>query len=371
MAMIMALFFAVFVAGLVLSGTLLLTASANTTETGFRLHGQARQFARSGLTDALAWYRRQPSQPVAAFNPVLDLAASPPIIDTDDPAVGIVRQFEINGNLHGRYEVRKTEVRDISAERGTPGVGIVWLIKAWGYVYRVYDETKAFDEVPNQVLGVDVMEAEVRRMTLAPPGNAALCVRTGANVTIGDKGALVGGAGAGLYHLTATGSPTFLGGSQVTGSPSVAVVADYDDSTTAVFGVKEDELRSLADDRISDPNFFPSPIPQSALLFVETNLTFDAARPLTGTGIVYVKGNVTIAPNSNSFFSGFLFVDGNLVVGAPATMSGVIVVKGTVSVAGIGDRAEVIYDPGPLDSLRLEMGQYRLFGTYRNSVVRD
>jgi hypothetical protein len=371
MALVLALFFAVFVAGLVLSGTLLLTASANTTETGFRLHGQARQFARSGLTDALAWYRRQPSQPVAVFNPRLDLTASPPIIDTDDESVGIVRQFEINGNLHGRYEVRKSEVRDISAERGTPGVGIVWLIKAWGYVYRVHDETKAFDEVPNQVLGIDVMEAEVRRMTLAPPGAAALCVRVGSNVTIGDKGALVGGGFTGLYHQSATGSPTFLAGSQITGNPSVSAMADYDDSTSAVFGVKEDELRSLADDRISDPNFFPSPIPQNSLLFVETNVTFDAARPLTGTGIVYVKGNVTIAPSSNSFFSGFLYVDGNLVVGAPAALNGVIVVKGTVVVAGIGDRAEVIYDPGPLITLRLEMGQYRLSGTYRNSVVRD
>ena len=34
-------------------------------------HGQSVQFAKSGLIEALGWLRKQTSQPVTAFEPVL------------------------------------------------------------------------------------------------------------------------------------------------------------------------------------------------------------------------------------------------------------------------------------------------------------
>jgi hypothetical protein len=304
---------------------------------------------------------------VTTFTPVLNQAASPPIIDTSDPATGIVREFEINGSLWGRYELRRTEVRDVSVERKTPGAGIVWYLKSWGYAYRRANPAVPFDQPPNQVLSAAAMETEIRRLTLAPPGQGALCAATGSLVTIGSKGALLGNAGAGLYYAASTGSPTFQTGSDVRGSPSSTAVSGYNGSTSAVFGVTEEELRSLADDRISNPANFPATVPTNSLLFVDTDITFDATKPLRGKGIVYVKGNLTISPSSNTWFTGFLFVDGNFTMRAPATISGAVVVSGSVSVSGSGDRAEISFDDAVLNNLRTEIGQYRLFGAFRNS----
>ena len=94
-----------------------------------------------------------------------DLAAVPPVNETDDAAIGLVREYEIGPNLWGRYEVRLTvpaepftdsnsngvhddgepftdtngnakrddarETRDVSIERGLAGSGAVWPATAW------------------------------------------------------------------------------------------------------------------------------------------------------------------------------------------------------------------------------------------------
>src|SRR5690606_15406859 len=71
-AFVLGFFFAIIVAGLVATGTLVLSSTRTRTEVNFRLHGQAAQFARAGLTEALGWFRRQTTQPVTVFAPVLD-----------------------------------------------------------------------------------------------------------------------------------------------------------------------------------------------------------------------------------------------------------------------------------------------------------
>src|SRR5690606_18676464 len=147
-AFVLGFFFAIIVAGLVATGTLVLSSTRTRTEVNFRLHGQAAQFARAGLTEALGWFRRQTTQPVTVFAPVLDTTVTPPVLDTMDPDVGIVREFEIAGVIWGRYEVWKAwagdpdperlawrqqvQVEDISAERGIAGAGNVWRVRSVG-----------------------------------------------------------------------------------------------------------------------------------------------------------------------------------------------------------------------------------------------
>jgi hypothetical protein len=367
MAMVMALFFTIIATGLVMSGIVMMSATEKKTEVGFRMNGQARQFARAGLIDTLAWFRRQSTQPVSNFTPVRDLLVNPPVIDTDDPTIGIVREFEINGSLWGRYEIRRTEVRDVSAERKMVGIGIVWYLRSWGYVFRRHDSTMPYNQEPNRVLAVNSLETEIRRMTLAAPGAAALCSENGGATVIGNKGSLAGlSTGAGLFYKAGTGSPSFLSGSTVTGSPNASSSSIYDSTCQAVFGVSEQELRSLSDDRITTNAAFPSPVPKNYLLFVDTNVTFDITRPLRGSGIVYVNGDLTVNSGSNSFFSGFLYVKGNLILHAPASISGTVVVRGSVDVSGVGDKAEIYFDDGTLSALRTEVGQYRLFGAFRD-----
>ena len=61
---------------------------------------------------------------VTLFKPVVDPSANPPINDTDDTTIGIVRTYQVSapGRLMGRYEVRigdsttGTGVLDVSAQ---------------------------------------------------------------------------------------------------------------------------------------------------------------------------------------------------------------------------------------------------------------
>ncbi|HWS72794.1 MAG TPA: hypothetical protein VN605_11800, partial [Thermoanaerobaculia bacterium] len=107
--------------------------------------GQAYNAASAGLTNALSWFVHQRTQPVTSFNPVLDPngvcphtpAHVPPLNDTDDASIGIVRSYSIQdvGRVWGRYEVRKTVVTDVSRRRGQSTNGAIWQIDSVGYVY--------------------------------------------------------------------------------------------------------------------------------------------------------------------------------------------------------------------------------------------
>src|SRR5262249_6074810 len=106
-ALVFALFFTIIALGVTIAGTLFMRANRERLETAFASHGQAVEFARSGLVEALGWFRKQTAQPVTAFQPQLDETARPPVLDTSEPDVGIVREFQISGSLWGRYEVWK------------------------------------------------------------------------------------------------------------------------------------------------------------------------------------------------------------------------------------------------------------------------
>src|SRR5262249_11954030 len=110
--------------------------------------GQAHNTAVAGLTDALSWFRRQTTQPVTTFNPTQNLSATPPINDTEDSTVGIVRTFSISDYSHltGQYQVT---IGSISTGKGTFDIttqtpskmiagapaGTVWQLESTGYVY--------------------------------------------------------------------------------------------------------------------------------------------------------------------------------------------------------------------------------------------
>jgi len=357
---------------------LLMRATQQKTETSFRFHGQAAQFANAGLIETLGWFRRQASQPVSSFNPVRNTASTPQILDTAEPEVGLVREFEISGSTWGRYEVwkqwdtdpdaerlawrQKVQASDVTTARGATGVGTVWRIRSVGYVYLRQDSNKRFDVTPNQVLGTEVLEVEIRRMTLSPPGTAAICAQTGSTITTNSQVLVMGGTGTGIYYKSSTGTPTLASGT-VTGTPATASSSSYVGTVSSVFGVSTTDLRSLADDRITTDVAFPSPIPTKTLYYAEVpTLNFTATRRLEGNAIVYVKGDVVIAAGSNSFFTGLLYVEGNVTINAPCEFNGTLVATGSVALSGVADFVNVNYDAGALNSLRTEIGQYRLWG---------
>ena len=392
MAIILALFFAIITAGLVTSGTLMMKSTNVVGEVRFRRDSQATQFARSGLTEALSWFRRQTAQPVTNFQPLLNAAADPKILDTDDPTIGLVRDFQIANDIWGRYEVwrkdesdpipsrlefrRKYEVKDLSNERGLSVAGGVWLLRSIGYVYQKRSASVAWNALPNRVLASASIECEIQRLTLAPPTQAAMSVRKGEDTDVKENGRVRGGAtAAGIYYPAGSGTPETGPPSEnrVTGTPRLLSDNNYDDSIKAVTGVTREELRSMADLVITDADDFPDPIPDNSIVFVEVDdIEFDSSRGLNGTGVVYIDGKAEFKSGNQSNFNGLLYVDGDeLKLDQTCSIQGCVIATDKVTIEGDGDFATVEYDDGVLSALRAEIGQYRWSGAYRSIINRE
>lgn len=388
-ALILAILFTIIVVGITVTGSLILRSHQTKTKINFVSHGQSVQFAKSGLIEALGWLRKQTAQPVTAFEPTLDAGAVPPILDTIDPEIGIVREFEITNSIWGRYEVWKTwdsdpdptrlawrqqmQCGDISDLRGDLSPGSVWRIRSLGYVFRRVDPNAAFNESPNQVLGQEMAEVEARRLALQPPGQAALCSRTGSTVRVLTRGRVLGGTlAAGLYYLNGTSVPTVSGtGATLTGTPNRSAASTYDDSFEAVFGVSLDELDAMADYVVSAAVDFPNPVPIDTVVVAHTGMSFTAAQPLKGTGVAVILGNTTIGQGSYSSFSGLLYVQGNLTLREPCEIQGAVVVTGSVTVQGNLDYVTIQYDDEILQHLRQELGTYRLSSAMSRPLSQD
>ncbi len=379
------------IAGIIVAGSDEFAALDSISQTDYAAGGQAQSIAEAGLVDAYAWMRRQPTQPVAAFTPQLDLSAAPEINETEDPSRGLVRTFEIAPSLWARYEVlrgtppesytdangngvfdageeyndtngdgKRTPgqgTRDVSSERGLPGTGTVWLLESVARVFRRPNASLPLGVGPNRQIGGAKMATEVRRLNIVPPAAAALCSRRGDRVSIGSRGRIRAKTTA-IAHAESTGSPNTSGG-EVPGAK--ASVPGYKDYVEDVFGVDWTTLRSMADISTSDPvEGVPAKLADFALVVISGDVVFDEARPLRGTALVIVQGNVTIASGSNSFFNGVLYVDGNLTARAPAYLRGVVICTGTSDVRGSGgDYCEIEHDPDTIGMLQVKMGQYR------------
>ncbi len=384
-ALPLALFLVVITSGLSMSTLTYIAAERKKSETDFALQGQAVQLARSGLTEALNWFRRQPAQPVAEFAPQLDAAADPAVMDTDDPDIGLVRDFRINGTLWGRYEVWRhwagdpdadrlvrredLETADVSTTRGDLAGGSTWRLRAVGYVYVRADADLPFDTLPNRVRASAQLESEIHRLSIALPSVAALCVGDGNRVTINTNGRVDGGTeGAGIAYPQGSGTPHRgrARDNRVTGTPELAPTPDYDDSMATVFGMTFDQLEGMADFVVTRNEDFPNPVPAGSLVVVDVpSLHFDSGAPLRGAGIVVARGNLMINQNSNSSFSGVLYVDGNLQVRQPSELRGSVIVTGTCTVQGSSDYATLIYDSEAVSAMQESLSRYRVSGPLR------
>ncbi len=225
------------------------------------------------------------------------------------------------------------------------------------------------------ILAQEMLEAEIMRMIISPPGQAAMSVGDGNDAHINTYGRIIGGAtGAGIFYPSGTGTPT-TGPPvppRVTGTPPLAPSGTYDDSYKAVFGVSYSELKSLANSYVTNAADFPDEVPTNTIIVCEVpSIKFDAARPLTGTGLVVIKGNVSILPGSNSVFNGFLYVEGGFDMRAPAEINGAVVITDNMTLQGIGDYATISYDEDVLNSLRTAIGNYRLFGSIRPVITHE
>ncbi|MCA8975960.1 MAG: hypothetical protein KDC98_14655 [Planctomycetes bacterium] len=391
-ALISAIWLTIVVMGVVTTGTIILRSHRSQTRIAFAKNSQALQIARSGLVEARSWLRRQTSQPVTDFVPVLDPGADPPVLDTIEPDIGIVREFRITGQTWARYEVWKQwdadpvparlalrqqlQCEDISAARQANGEGVVWRLRCMGYIFNRGDENVAFDVQPNYVIAKELLEVEVERLLLQLPGEGAVNVSDGNNCHVNTMGRIIGGAnGAGIFYPAGTGTPTTGPNNQnrVTGTPRLSSTSDpYDDSYEAVFSLSLSEIKAMASMVLTDMSQFPVPVPEGSIIVVEqASINFDSSQPLTGNGLVILVGNVNIANGSNSNFSGFLYVDGGFTMRAPAEIRGAVIVTGNMTLQGSADYATIQYDEDVLSGLRAMFGSYNVSSSFKRLLNQE
>lgn len=329
--------------------------------------GQAMSSASAGLTEALSWFIRQKQQPVTAFDPVVDPGGVcphvpphvPPAYDSEAPATGIVRSFEITatGRVWGMYAVKRSAVLDVSTRRGKAAAGTVWQIESEGTVYVRNDSSKAPDVTPNFVLAKRTVRADIQRLGLQLPANAAISSTSGKNINIAKPSRVQGGAaGIGTAYPPSTGTPK--GNGTISGNPA-QTTTNGAFTIDQVFGVTLNELTSMADIVVDDESQLPNPLPDMKLIVVRGNATFNGKRPFQGSGILVVLGNLILNPQSNAFYSGVVWVGGTFEASPPGILSGsVIAYGGQAHLSGGSDVFEANYDPAILDQLRQQLGNY-------------
>ncbi|HZN41720.1 MAG TPA: hypothetical protein VFD82_23150 [Planctomycetota bacterium] len=379
-ALVVAVFFSIIVVGLTLAGAVSLNSHRMKTKVNWVVQTQAVQAARSGLAEGLTWLRRQTAQPVTVFSPVLNPSVEPPVLDTIDPEVGLVREFEVTETIWARYELWKDwaadpdpvrrakrvqfQCEDISQPRAGGSPGTVWRLRSLGYVYHLVDPTVPFNQRPNQIIASQLMETDVRRVVVTLPGLAALCVGDGNSCHINTGGRVYGMNGYGILYPAGTGTPTTGGGStqRVSGGlGAMNPVSVWRDGYEDVFGMSLTELTGLAHMVVTDLNDFPVPIPSMSLVIVDvgTTVNLDSSHPLLGTGIVIVRGHLVLSQGSNSNFSGLLYVEGNLTMRDPSEINGAVVVTGDVTIQGSNDFSTIRYDQSIIDAMMGSFGNYQ------------
>lgn len=328
--------------------------------------GQAHNAAAAGLTEALSWFVHQRQQPVVTFDPKLDVGGicthtprhTPPVNESDDPAIGIMRDYEIMtvGRVHGRYEVRRGAVTDVSTRRGKTQAGSIWRVESLGIVYVQNDPSRAPGAGSNTIIARRTMRTELQRLGLQLPANAALNASSGTNVNVTRAGRIQGGAaGIGIAYPPSTGTPTVAG--TVTGSPAQNVT-NGSFALQNVFSVSQQELIAMADLVVPDERQLPDPLPSMSLIVITGNAQFNGQRKLNGSGILVVLGNLNLNAQSDPFFNGLIWVGGNLIINPPANINGSVIANGLVQLTGGNEVSEINYDASILNQIRQQMGNY-------------
>jgi len=369
-ALIIVIFASTLILLLLMTALTITRTSNRTVARQLASQGQAMSTANAGLTEGLSWFVRQSQQPVTTFDPVVDTGGvcthvpphDPLVYDSEDPAAGIVRSFEITGKgrVWGRYEVRRSDVEDVSLRRGKTQAGTIWQLESEGLVYVRNDPAQAPNVAPNFVLARRTMRVDVQRLALQlPHPTAALSAIRGSNINIIRPSRIQGGtSGAGAAYPASTGSPSGNGAiTNITGNPARDTTASPF-TISSIFGVTTNELVAMADIVADDESQLPNPMPDMSLVVIRGNATFNSVRPLQGSGILVVLGNLICNPQSNAYYSGVIWVGGTFVMTPPGIINGSVVANGNVQIAGGSDVAEVNFDSAIIDQVRLQMGNY-------------
>lgn len=388
-ALVWALFFIALVTGILVSHSLEMTANRQTMDTRYRRVDLAKNIAESGLTEATAYLRRQSTQPVLSFAPQLAPEADPPRNETLEPDLGLVREFEVQGSLWGRYEIRKDRAIDVSANYGEPA-GTAWDVEARGYLFQRVDAQKRFDQKPNSVVSVQTVRTEVRGLPVQVPGNAAVVVLDPTKVTMLTGSAITADGKPGIGYrkakLTTTttaseaeeeGEEASRGKSseshgkseeaiaknadKVTGMPKAVALEDLSIEVKDVFRLRTEQVRNLSDVVLANPKQIYGKVVKDLAVFSPSGLVLSAdGSALRGRMLLFVDGDFVAQSGNNSDFSGVLYVNGNASIEGPFQFRGTMIVTGALKVGGTSDMVSIVNDQAAVTTLRDALSRYRL-----------
>ncbi|MHC5065656.1 MAG: LbetaH domain-containing protein [Planctomycetota bacterium] len=356
-----ALLFITIITGMVIYHAGFLAANRRMGDVQNRLTPLASSFADSGLTDALSWFTKQETQPVPVFDPQLDPAADPPVLDTLDPRIGLVREFEVRGKLWGRYEVRKSSTIDISKESGMSASGSVWDVGSIGMLYERVDPKKAYNEYPNRIISRTSMRTEIRGIPMTPPAPAAIGVTDPETISILPGGKVLGGDKP-AFSYPPTTDPTnevMPVPGVITGTPTTVELANFDSSAEKVFKMSLYKLKEFANLVVPSVDGLPEEIRNDRVVFVNGDLNLAAGRRQRGRMLLIVNGSLIADNGNDTDIEGLVFVTGDASLGGGFKLKGSMLVKGSFAIGGGIQAAQVSYDQSAIDALKSALSRYR------------
>jgi hypothetical protein len=282
----------------------------------------------------------------------------------------------------GHYELTTgnstagTGVADLTQNRrgSVASPGAIWQLESTGTIYVQNDASVAYNVSPNLVLATKTVRGEIQKIALTIP-NTAIAIQTGSNATVGSAGSVkarvVGTtSGSGVQSITATGSPTVDPAATLSGTPAstggLVGGAGGQFTIQTVFGISTiSDLAAVADISVTSEVNLPASLPPMQLILINkgvgSTVTFDSTRPLVGSGILVVVGNLVVNGGPSSF-NGVIYVDGNFSETGPSTINGHVMVAragATAVVNGTVDFAEIYYDKFIISQIQQQLSQYR------------
>ena len=384
----------------------------------------AYQVALGGITHAVAWLQTHRSEAPSTFDPrsvPLDPEYTADTTAADEP-LGIVHEYEIDAskNLWGRYEVGRSSnapqrdslpttgpdsalhsptpitwtVDNVGLARGGSS-GTIWRARSRGYLFTRTSTSQPFTVTSPAPVRSMTLEGEVRNVAIRVPRAALYCFRDGASgspphvaltyagsATAGNTALSTGGSN-GVQHLwthTASANVTIPANVDWGGLPvqrmgcsdstsTYYVNPDLSTQIRNVFGTSTGEgVEGIADASYSAPASFPATLPGMGFFYMNPGgnrglAVFNAAKPLRGSGILFVDGSVWLdGATASHDWQGLIFVTGVYKQTGASTVTGAVVAGGGVSEFGGSDgkKAVITYSQDVLDRVSAKFAGFRL-----------
>ncbi|MGV3522836.1 MAG: hypothetical protein ACO1RX_01350 [Candidatus Sericytochromatia bacterium] len=348
----------------------------------------------------------------AAFAPAYH--EDPKLRETEDADVGLVKDIILDPsrNLYGRYTIRKQPctvgtgdvlpneaefdrlaAHDVTEERGkgVRGEGLMWSMVSEGVIYQRNDRqrnadgvfVKGPDDAPNKLLDSTQVSVEISRLSLRKPQAPITIV----DPYLGDKSASSFNNRCEVRGREARAVLIYEGTNRGSGTgtvPSNKPTCQFEDCTgdrqnidqrestevdpmtvQEIFGVTQNELRSISDfihtgiDDLKrahlDKTAGRMKLPM-ALYYIENSITVTTSTPLTGSGILFVNGDLTAQADAFAF-SGLVYVTGTLTMNDNSDVAGAAVASRVV--CSPSQKAGFEYNIGILETVRDKLALYR------------